>query len=353
MSLLYVLILVVPALATALAFIPSSHWTIRSLDFPRVQIAVLCLASLIITTLNPPTLVWSVLFVVMANLIALIYQLYKIFPYTRLAKTEVMSNHVPDDDRTVSLLSSNVLTPNRCSDALIALVRQYKPDLLLTLESDSWWQNALASLEDDYPHRVAIPLDNLYGMHLYSRLPLEDTEVLYRVEEDIPSIRSHVILRSGEKIRIYCLHPTPPSPTESETSKPRDAELLLVGKQIRELNETALVFGDLNDVAWSYSTRLFKKVSELLDARIGRGMFNTFHAHYRFLRWPLDHIFQSAEFQIKQMAKLPDIGSDHFPIYAKFQYCPAQEDLHEVETADTEEMAQAGEKIAEGRQEAE
>jgi len=352
-SFLYVLILIVPALATALAFMPCSHWIIRSLDFPRVQIATLCLVSLAFTAANPPSVAWSALFVALANLAALFYQLYKIFPYTRLAKAEVLSSHGPDDDRTISLLSSNVLTPNRRSDALLTLVRQYQPDLLLTLESDAWWQNALISLEDDYPYRVAIPLANLYGMHLYSRLPLENTEVLYRVQDDIPSIRSQVRLRSGEKIRIYCLHPTPPSPTESETSKPRDAELLLVGKQIRELDETALVFGDLNDVAWSYSTRLFKKVSELLDARIGRGMFNTFHAHHRFLRWPLDHIFQSAEFQIKHMAKLPDIGSDHFPIYAKFQYCPAQEDLHDVETADTEEIAQANEKIAEGRQEAE
>ena len=352
MSFLYVLILIVPVLATFLAFLPCSHWVIRSLDFPRVQIAVLCLVSLTLAAIYPPYATGWTLSVVVANLIALAYQLYKIFPYTRLAKKEVMSHHGPDDDRTLSLLSSNVLTPNRRSDALIALVNQYQPDLLLTLESDAWWQNALSSLESDYPHRVAIPLDNLYGMHLYSRLSLEDTEVLYRVEDDIPSIRSHVVLRSGERIRIYCLHPTPPSPTESETSKPRDAELLLVGKQIRELDETALVFGDLNDVAWSHSTRLFKKVSELLDARIGRGMFNTFHAHYRFLRWPLDHIFQSPEFQIKHMAKLPAMGSDHFPIYAKFQYCPAQEALHDVETADKEEMAQADEKIAEGREEA-
>lgn len=346
MSYLYALILLVPALATFLAFLPSSHWTIRSLDFPRLQIAVLCLVSLLLTAISPPSPVWLAGAVAIANTVALLYQACKIHPYTRLAKKEVLSNHDPDDDRTVSLLSSNVLTPNRRSDALIALVNQYKPDLLLTLETDQWWQDALQSLEADYPHRVAVPLDNLYGMHLYSRLPLENTEILYRVQDDIPSICSHVILRSGERIRIYCLHPTPPSPTESETSTPRDAELLLVAKQIRKCDETALVFGDLNDVAWSHSTRLFKKVSELMDARIGRGMFNTFHANYRFLRWPLDHIFQSPHFQIKQMYKLADIGSDHFPIYAKFQYCPAEEEEHEVESADAAEMAQADEKIA-------
>jgi len=351
-SYLYALILLIPVLATFLAFIPCSHWTIRSLDFPRVQIAVLCLLAVIMIAICPPAPVWLTWVLLIANVIALVYQTCKIRPYTRLARKEVLGNHTPDDNRTVSLLSSNVLTPNHNSQALLDLIDRYQPDLVLTLESDQWWQDALECLHTDYPHRVAIALDNLYGMHLFSRLPLEDTEVLYRVERDIPSICSQLVLRSGERIRIYCLHPTPPSPTESDTSAPRDAELLLVGKQIRERDETALVFGDLNDVAWSHSTRLFKKVSELLDARIGRGMFNTFHAHYRFLRWPLDHIFQSPEFQIKHMAKLSDIGSDHFPIYAKFQYCPAEEHKHEVETANAQEMNQADEKIAEGREEA-
>ncbi len=35
------------------------------------------------------------------------------------------------------------------------------------------WQEQLAVIEKDYPYRVPVPLDNLYGMHLYSRLPLE------------------------------------------------------------------------------------------------------------------------------------------------------------------------------------
>jgi endonuclease/exonuclease/phosphatase (EEP) superfamily protein YafD len=43
-------------------------------------------------------------------------------------------------------LTVNVLTPNRNAEALIALVRENAPDVLVTLESDSWWQARLFRL---------------------------------------------------------------------------------------------------------------------------------------------------------------------------------------------------------------
>ena len=99
----------------------------------------------------------------------------------------------------------------------------------------------------------------------------------YIIEVDIPSIHGYVRLKNGKKIKIHCLHPKPPSPTENNTSTNRDAELLLVGKDVKKDQESVLVFGDLNDVAWSRITQLFQKLSGLMDPRIGRGFFNTFH----------------------------------------------------------------------------
>ncbi|MDU6054697.1 MAG: endonuclease/exonuclease/phosphatase family protein, partial [Acinetobacter junii] len=201
--------------------------------------------------------------------------------------------------------------------------------------------------------RVPVPLDNLYGMHLYSRLPLHDTEVKFILSDEIPSIHASVTLRSGIQVQLYCLHPKPPSPTEAKDSTLRDAELLIIGDRIKDLDESCIVMGDLNDVAWSRTTRLFQRISGLLDPRVGRYFMNTFHADYRLLRWSLDHIFHSTDFGLVEMKRLSHIGSDHFPIYVVLQtgriFEQQQQELEQ--TADDEQEAK--EAIQDGIEKAE
>ena len=182
-------------------------------------------------------------------------------------------------------------------------------------------------LEKDYPHCVKWPLDNLFGMHLYSRLPLNEAEAKYLVEDGIPSIHCKVQLPSGRQVNCHFLHPTPPVPEYSTESTPRDAELIVVAKSVQNKAEPIIVAGDLNDVAWSTTTRLFRKISGLLDPRIGRGLFNTFHAEYPLMRWPLDHLFHSRHFSVSKIKRMPYFGSDHFALFTELV-------LHEQAQAD-------------------
>jgi len=166
-------------------------------------------------------------------------------------------------------------------------------------------------------HSIKCPLDNLYGMHVFSRLPLLEPEICFLVEDDVPSIHALVKMRSGDEVRVHFVHPAPPSPTENPESAERDAELIVVARSVAGSEQPIVVAGDLNDVAWSATTRLFRKISGLLDPRIGRGMFNTFHVGYPFLRWPLDHLFHSEHFTLRFIDRLPSIGSDHFPLLTR------------------------------------
>jgi endonuclease/exonuclease/phosphatase (EEP) superfamily protein YafD len=138
-------------------------------------------------------------------------------------------------------------------------------------------------------------------------------------------MQTRIRMPSGQVVQAHFLHPAPPSPTENDASTERDAELSTVARRVADASAPVIVTGDLNDVAWSRTTRRFRKLSHLLDPRVGRGMFNTFHAGHWFLRWPLDHIFHSDHFTLRSIRRLPSIGSDHFPLLTELILTPDRE----------------------------
>ena len=178
-------------------------------------------------------------------------------------------------------------------------------------------------------------------MHVYSKLALSDSNIDFLVEPDVPSMHSLVLLQSGQQIRMHFLHPAPPSPTENDESSERDAELLIVAKSVRNAHIPVIVTGDLNDVAWSETTRLFRKISGLLDPRVGRGMFNTFHAGYWFIRWPLDHLFHTEHFTLSSLRRLKPFGSDHFAIIAELVFETSKEPQEPGLNADSDDVTWA------------
>lgn len=299
-------------LLTILPLIPSSHWFFRTWEFPRVQIAALLLLNFIACMVFFDSYELAII-----TAIATIYQCAWIFPYTVLMPKQVTAE--PKHNKSIKIMTCNVLMTNKSANKLIAQIQHYQPDIVVTLETNQWWQDALAVINSDYPHRVNQPLENLYGMHVFSKFPFEELEVKNLIQKDIPSVHTYIKLSDTFKVKCHFLHPAPPSPTENTYSKNRDLELLLIA-DIVDSNEPTIVTGDLNDVAWSATTRKFRQKSHLLDPRIGRGFFNTFHAQYALLRWPLDHIFHSPDFGLKTIERVPSIDSDHFPLFSHLSY---------------------------------
>lgn len=339
---------VVLIVATALPLVRTAEWWIRIFDFPRLHIAIL-LASTIGAFLifyDPSNLLDGLFLCALAA--SLGYQLYRIFPYTSLAAEQVVRCDSRNASNCIRLLIANVLMHNRRIGDFLALVRAHDPDIVFAVETDDWWDRELAVLDRDYPYAVKRPQNNTYGMHLFSRLELDSPEIRFLVEDDVPSIRTAVRLRSGRWIDFHGLHPRPPKP--GQDTQERDAEILIVGREVRANRSPSIVAGDLNDVAWSHTTRLFQRLSGTLDPRVGRGMFGTFHAKYPMFRWPLDHVFHDRSFTLGEMKRLGFFGSDHFPVLAEL--CLAREDapLQQSPAADQEDIEETCEKIEEGKQ---
>jgi endonuclease/exonuclease/phosphatase (EEP) superfamily protein YafD len=341
---LYVLGLII-IIFTLIPFIRSDHWAFRVFEYPRAQKFVLCLLITILfiwyTSLQEmPDKIFAA-----ALVLNLGYLAYQIFPFTPIAPKQMLGITRQIGDQSLSIMVANVYQFNRRADKCLYVIKKEEPDVVLLVETDQWWTEAVCQLEKKYEYKVLYPQDNTYGMLLFSRLPLEDAAVEFLIEDHIPSIHTKVVLRSGERIQLYCIHPEPPAPQESEDTTERNAEILMAGKMAKSCGLPSIVCGDLNDVAWSFTTELFLKTSGMLDPRRGRGFYNSFHAKYPFLRWPLDHFFCSREFRLFQLKRLDPINSDHFPMLLKVSLETNAKDGQEAMLLDQEEREEVEEKI--------
>jgi endonuclease/exonuclease/phosphatase (EEP) superfamily protein YafD len=336
-------------IATGLPLINTGAWWVRIFDFPRFQIAVLTLLAIILAFMYVD-FKWTYKLPLLLILAAsLVYQAQLVMIYTPLYKPRAKDSIKPAQENSFSLLVSNVLMRNEDKESLLTLVKKYNPDILLINEPDQVWADYISKLDEDFPYSIKYPLDNTYGMMLLSKLPLTESTVNFLVKDDIPSIFTKITLRSGSIIDFYGVHPEPPMP-DSDTYE-RDTELLIVGKKIKETGLPTIVAGDMNDVGWSVTSKLFRKYSELVDPREGRGLFNTYNAFVPFLRYPLDHIFYSGEFGLVSLKKLEKIGSDHFPLLVVLSYEPGGDNTEGLEKTNPAEEAEVEEKIDAGLKE--
>ena len=327
--------------------ITTGAWWIRILDFPRVQIAVLSLLTIILTSVFID-FKWEFKLPLLLLLAAsLVYQVLFVVVYTPLCKTQAKNSNKQTEENSFTILVSNVLMENDDKEKFHSLVKKFNPDILLLTEPNQDWAESISKLDGDFPYSIKYPLENTYGMMLLSKFPLTESAVNFLVKDDIPSIFTRFTLPSGNIIDFYGVHPEPPIPG-SDTYE-RDTELLIIGKKIRESKNPTIVAGDLNDVGWSATSKLFRKYSRLVDPREGRGLYNTYSVFVPLLRYPLDHIFYSKEFGLVTLKKLEDIGSDHFPLLITLNYEPDEDYTEGLVKTNTVDVVDVDEKIKDGK----
>lgn len=340
--------MIIGSLASATWF---AQWWVRIWDFPRLQILIamvlLAVLAAVYDRKTRPLLP-------LALAICAGWQAYRIFPHSFLAPTEVASADARSDNAAcMRIFAFNVLQDNRNYTATLDEIRRENPDIILLTETDEAWAQALAPVLEAYPHRLDRPLANTYGMMFASRFPVSEASIQDLAMPDTPSVIATLTI-DGRQVRFFGIHPHPPRP--GIDTEERDFELLKVGRLAGAEQRPVMVVGDFNDVAWSNTSELFKRTGRLLDPRIGRGSFATFPSSMIWLAWPLDHIFVSEHFLLKDMRVLRHIGSDHRAVVSDLCLDPTRaERLNDTpETTDRIDRAMArqiGEDYVEARQE--
>ena len=252
--------------------------------------------------------------------IGMLWQASHILPFSY-----VWPKEVPIAKRAGSifnLMVTNLDKDNPDRDCVPDQIRAEDANVLLLIEYDDAWAEKLKKLRSEFKHHhEEIKSDGL-GIALWSNIRIVAPETRFMVSERRPSIWAKLQLDSGREFNFVGVHPTPPGLLDStgeerRDSRVRDAELILTAKEIATRNnESWLVAGDFNDVAWSHTTRLFKRISGVKDTRIGRSFMGTYIAQNPLLRCPIDHVFLSDGFSVSKLSRARIGGSDHFAVIA-------------------------------------
>lgn len=317
---LYIIAIILTLISILSMFRNAENRFIKLLDFPRVQFfitSLICLVLLLITIKR-----WKLYdyLSIVGLVIGVIINSSFLINYTRLVAVEVpTAKDIKASDHKLSLILTNVKMSNRKSQPLLKLIEIKKPDLVLAMEVDEWWDKNLKVLEKEYPFSQHAINEVAYGMVLYSKLPLKNVEVDYLNNENVPSFTSTITLAEGKNISFHSLHPVPPTHFKDlpDNAGQQEYALKKLGKKITGRKLPTIVAGDLNDVVWSYVDELTGTENILYDVRVGRGFYNSYNAENILMRWPLDHVLVTEEFRLKKLERLPKIGSDHFPIFVE------------------------------------
>ena len=223
--------------------------------------------------------------------------------------------HIPADDPPPSaglkVMLSNVLLSNDSADRFIALVLDEAPEVVVIQEATPGWMAQLGPLHAAYPHRIAEPRDDPFGIAVYSKLPMTSAAVNDSVPMGFPEIV--VELAAGDRsLSLITTHPMPPIGAGNYSS--RNLQLDGIARLAARTPGPLILIGDLNTTMWAHHYQRLVDTSGLRNAREGFGVKPTWPLFLPFAMIPIDHCLVSDDIRVSGFDTGPTIGSDHLPI---------------------------------------
>ncbi len=211
------------------------------------------------------------------------------------------------------VVTANLLSINDHTDLFSDWVKETDPDIIFVQELSPHWSQALAELKKVYPHQREQTRSDHFGIGLYSKLPLQNVEIVKLAGERLPAIRADVQVH-GRTVSMLNMHTVPPLTAAAYAL--RNAQLQAAGEFANDADDLAIVAGDLNITIWSPYYRKLEADSGLRNVRRGYGIIPSWPANLPFFRIALDHILVPPDILVVDLERGPDVGSDHLPLVA-------------------------------------
>lgn len=179
-------------------------------------------------------------------------------------------------------------------------------------------ERAQRALDDDailaarYPHRLAVPQPDPFGLAILSSHPLADAQVL-QPGTDLDTLRLRAtLLWNGQPVHLSALHPMPP--ISNAFAQARDKALQDEARHLARAGGLGVMAGDLNTTPWA---RGLWDAEQAQMRRAGPGVPTWPNAWGWLSVLPLDHVLASPGWQLVEAHTGPDLGSDHRPMVVR------------------------------------
>ncbi len=210
---------------------------------------------------------------------------------------------------------ANVRTENQKYHLIQAQIADTDPDFVVLLEVNQAWLDTLELDDLGYRYYVGEPRSDNFGIAIYSRYPLEESEIRRFGRWDVPTIIATANV-DGAQITFIATHPVPPK--GDDISWHRNIQMSELAEFIAEMEGTIILAADLNASSWSPHFRDWVKVSRLQDSRRGFGIQPTWPTFNRLFLVPIDHFLITSNVQVHHREVGPNVGSDHYPLIMEF-----------------------------------
>jgi endonuclease/exonuclease/phosphatase (EEP) superfamily protein YafD len=299
-----------PAALLSVAGLAGGYWWVLDLaSHFRVQyFAVLAVSAAVLLLCRAYRTAFLFAAAALLNAV-LIYPLYTGGPET-----------LQPDARVLRAMQINVHTANTGYDAVLGSVTSHNPDFVLLEEVDARWLAGLGALSQTYPHVIARPRNDNFGIALFSKHPFADSQIVVYGPAGVPSVLAMIDLE-GASFYLLGTHPLPP--VSRDYAERRDQQLLDIANAARGLDKPVLLLGDLNVSPWSYHFKRLLRRSGLRDGARGMGFQPSWPTGVLPLSIPIDHSLHSPGIAIANRVIGQDVGSDHFPLIVDFMLAPA------------------------------
>ena len=220
---------------------------------------------------------------------------------------------------TLGVVSFNLGHGYQERSAVTDYLKALDADVLIFLEYSPAWHAHLKAELGRYAFAVAEPMENAFGIAIYSKVALAGTRVLRFPASNIPYIRGSIATSAGplDLLALHVQWPMTPS-----TFKHRNRQIETIAALAADSENPFVACGDWNMTPWSGWYRFLRET----------GLHDGPSTHTLAASWPaglgpagisIDHCFATRGARIHRRQPGPALGPDHRPIVVRLTVAAA------------------------------